>query len=74
MTMGPTPLGDYDFPDKKYTDDTKSAFLKAAEIKAQMENELEIKLPRLSMGMSHDYKLAIECGSTEIRVGSMLFG
>jgi hypothetical protein len=74
MTMGPTPEGDYDFPEKKYIDDTKKAFLKAGEIKSRLENELGMELPRLSMGMSHDYELAIECGSTEIRVGSLLFG
>jgi hypothetical protein len=28
----------------------------------------------LSMGMSSDYKIAIECGSTMIRIGSILFG
>lgn len=28
----------------------------------------------LSMGMSGDYKMAVECGSTMIRVGSVLFG
>lgn len=28
----------------------------------------------LSMGMSGDYKIAIECGSTMIRVGSFIFG
>jgi pyridoxal phosphate enzyme (YggS family) len=28
----------------------------------------------MSMGMSADYKIAIECGSTMIRIGSMLFG
>jgi len=28
----------------------------------------------LSMGMSGDYKIAIECGSTMIRVGSLIFG
>lgn len=27
----------------------------------------------LSMGMSADYKLAIECGSTMVRIGSLLF-
>jgi PLP dependent protein len=31
-------------------------------------------LPSLSMGMSHDFEIAIEEGSTEIRVGSALFG
>lgn len=28
----------------------------------------------LSMGMSSDYRLALACGSTMIRIGSMLFG
>lgn len=27
----------------------------------------------LSMGMSHDYKIAIECGASHIRLGSILF-
>ena len=32
------------------------------------------QLPKLSMGMSHDFEAAIEEGSTHIRVGSALFG
>ena len=28
----------------------------------------------LSMGMSHDYPLAVACGSTLVRVGSLIFG
>ena len=28
----------------------------------------------LSMGMSHDYPLAVGCGSTQVRVGSLIFG
>jgi len=32
------------------------------------------KLQTLSMGMSADFKSAIECGSNMIRIGSMLFG
>jgi len=31
-------------------------------------------LPHLSMGMSHDLEVAIEEGSTEVRVGTALFG
>jgi pyridoxal phosphate enzyme (YggS family) len=40
-------------------------------IHAQMGREL---LPVLSMGMSHDFEVAIEEGATEIRVGTALFG
>lgn len=32
------------------------------------------QLRELSMGMSGDYKIALECGSTMIRVGSSIFG
>ena len=32
------------------------------------------QLSILSMGMSGDYKLAIECGSTMVRIGSSIFG
>jgi len=32
------------------------------------------ELSTLSMGMSGDYQLAIECGSTMVRIGSSIFG
>ncbi len=31
------------------------------------------QLKELSMGMSHDYKIAVECGATMIRLGRILF-
>jgi len=34
----------------------------------------QFKLPHLSMGMSHDFEVAIEEGATFIRVGTALFG
>jgi PLP dependent protein len=40
-------------------------------IHSQMGREL---LPVLSMGMSHDFEVAIEEGATEIRIGTALFG
>jgi uncharacterized pyridoxal phosphate-containing UPF0001 family protein len=33
----------------------------------------ENNLKELSMGMSLDYKLAIKCGSTFVRIGSSIF-
>jgi pyridoxal phosphate enzyme (YggS family) len=33
-----------------------------------------IQVNTLSMGMSGDYQLAIECGSTMVRIGSSIFG
>jgi len=41
---------------------------------AQQEGIAGVSLERLSMGMSGDFELAIEEGSTEIRVGSAIFG
>ncbi|MFM9988877.1 YggS family pyridoxal phosphate-dependent enzyme [Flavobacterium sp.] len=38
----------------------------------QKNKNLEPKI--LSMGMSGDYQLAIECGSTMVRIGSSIFG
>ena len=39
----------------------------------QLKNNNE-QLTTLSIGMSGDYQLAIESGSTMIRVGSAIFG
>ena len=33
-----------------------------------------VKMETLSMGMSGDYQIAIDCGSTMIRIGSSIFG
>ena len=37
-------------------------------------NTEHCQLNTISMGMSGDYKLAIECGSTMVRIGSSIFG
>ncbi|SFI74049.1 YggS family pyridoxal phosphate-dependent enzyme [Myroides guanonis] len=34
----------------------------------------QLNLQTLSMGMSNDYPIAIECGSTMVRIGSHIFG
>ena len=33
-----------------------------------------LPLSTLSLGMSGDYQIAIECGSNMVRIGSLLFG
>jgi PLP dependent protein len=35
---------------------------------------LNSPLPVLSIGMSHDFEVAIEEGTTEIRIGTGIFG
>lgn len=42
-------------------------------IRGKIENEFKIKTPYLSMGMSDDYKEALQCGATHIRLGRILY-
>jgi PLP dependent protein len=49
-------------------------FRKLRELRDQLSQRLGIPLPTLSMGMSHDFEVAIEEDSTEIRIGTALFG
>lgn len=48
--------------------------LKALQIELKALNIEGVSLERLSMGMSGDFKLAIEEGSTEVRLGTAIFG
>ena len=59
MTIGPTD-GD--------TDRTTRAFVQTRTLVD------ELGLDVCSMGMSGDYELAVSCGSTQLRLGSILFG
>lgn len=44
------------------------------QVKSQIPTSDTINLDTLSMGMSNDYHLAIECGSNMVRIGSSIFG
>lgn len=62
-----------------YTDDTKllrDVFRGMHSLKEdiQSRNYKEIDMKYLSMGMSNDYKIALEEGSNMIRIGSSIFG
>lgn len=59
-----------------FNDDTEKVRPFFAELR-ELRNSLELSgysLPELSMGMSHDYEVAIEEGATMVRVGTALFG
>jgi uncharacterized pyridoxal phosphate-containing UPF0001 family protein len=49
--------------------DLKSIFDRLAEA----ETPANVEMKTLSMGMSNDYQIAVECGSTQVRIGSALF-
>ena len=48
-------------------------FRKLSELRKGLEKE-GFRLPELSMGMSHDFEVAIEEGATMVRVGTAIFG
>ena len=48
-------------------------FSKLRKLRDEIEKELNIKIPNLSMGMSDDYKEAIANGATHVRLGRILF-
>ena len=61
-----------------YADDPEEArpyFRRLRELRDEMVAQFEgVQLPELSMGMSHDFAVAIEEGSTCVRIGSAIFG
>jgi pyridoxal phosphate enzyme (YggS family) len=61
-----------------YTDDPEGArpyFRRLRELRDECVRTIDgLSLPELSMGMSHDFAVAIEEGSTCVRVGSAIFG
>ena len=64
MTVGP--LG---FDDKK----NREAFSYARSVYDEVKG-LSEGISVLSMGMSADWECAVECGSTEVRIGTAIFG
>lgn len=40
----------------------------------ELRPQFDTAFDTLSMGMSHDYRIAVECGATMVRVGSLIFG
>jgi PLP dependent protein len=49
-------------------------FRRLRELRDSLAREIGRALPALSMGMSHDFEVAIEEGATEVRVGTAIFG
>ena len=67
MTMAPF------FPAEKI-EETRPFFRELRELRDAMEEEFAAEFPRLSMGMSGDYPIAVEEGATWVRLGTVLFG
>ena len=61
-------------PFSENPEDARPYFRNLRELRDAMERELGVGLPRLSMGMSGDYEVAVEEGATWVRLGTVLFG
>ena len=60
-----------------YTENSEAArpfFARLRELRDKIAAQIGRPLPVLSMGMSHDFEIAIEEGATEIRIGTAIFG
>jgi uncharacterized pyridoxal phosphate-containing UPF0001 family protein len=58
----------------KSPEQARAGFARLRELREATERRLGRRLPELSMGMSGDYAVAVEEGSTMVRVGTALFG
>jgi pyridoxal phosphate enzyme (YggS family) len=53
---------------------SRKYFAQLRELRDALEKEFDMKLPRLSMGMTGDFAVAVEDGATLVRVGTAIFG
>ena len=53
---------------------SRKYFVELRELRDALEQKFQVKLPRLSMGMTNDYSVAVEEGATLVRVGTAIFG
>jgi len=61
-------------PFLEQAEQVRSYFRRLRELRDHLGKALGLALPVLSMGMSHDFEVAIEEGATEVRLGTALFG
>lgn len=54
--------------------DARPAFAALRTLAEKLRERGPLPLPELSMGMSHDFEVAVEEGATIVRVGSAIFG
>lgn len=55
-------------------EDVRPYFARLRELRDRARAQSGFGLPGLSMGMSHDFEIAIEEGATWVRLGTVLFG
>ena len=61
-------------PPVERAEEARPGFARLRELRDGAERRLGLGLPELSMGMSGDFEVAVEEGSTMVRVGGAIFG
>ena len=61
-------------PELAGEEEVRAIFYKLRTFRDSIEQKLQRSLPELSMGMSGDYKIAIDEGATLVRIGTAIFG
>lgn len=71
--LGLMSIGQY-YPEDASCDLRQAEFQHLAHLKNELQQQTGYPLAHLSMGMSHDFELAIAQGATIVRIGSAIFG
>ncbi|MEE8125359.1 MAG: YggS family pyridoxal phosphate-dependent enzyme [Nitrospirales bacterium] len=63
-------------PFRENTEETRPNFTQLYQLRNRLAQEsfTRVRVEELSMGMSHDYQVAIEEGATIVRIGTAIFG
>lgn len=62
-------------PETSDSDRIRKCFRRTSELRRELQTKFSLAaFDELSMGMSQDYRIAVEEGSTLVRVGSLVFG
>jgi pyridoxal phosphate enzyme (YggS family) len=61
-------------PYSERAEDARRYFARLRELRDALERSTGVALPELSMGMSGDFEVGVEEGSTMVRVGTAIFG
>ena len=61
-------------PQREDPEETRPDFRRLVEIRDRLQDRFGRAFPEISMGMSQDFEIAVEEGSTEVLLGTVLFG
>lgn len=67
-------MAEYDADEERIAETFSGVRQLRDELKGLLKPENQASFERLSMGMTHDYEIAVRCGATDLRIGSAILG